>query len=331
MLTLKIYDKKGFAPRVIQVDHFPISLGRGKSNEIEINNDLVSQQHLSLYQSEIGYVIEDLRSANGTFHQGERKNKIEFSHDIEVLLADEVKIEIISSDQILDKTREIFIRQSTSVTKFHETLWFIHFLTFALTFSLAVLAYFTQSLGEEGFKEVILPFVVFLFFVYALTIVGSLFSKVHLKKYNFARFLRISLFLFVGLMSYYFVQDTINFNVRNELTAELIGLVWRLSVIIVSLIASFIIIFPHRSIKKLATWVSIGVISGFLLLTGASHLAEEDSSHYNSYSSIGVPFYPVLGSGSEFSKISSELDKSVKVVQSYREKALKEDGLNEKK
>ncbi|NDJ62019.1 MAG: FHA domain-containing protein [Chloroflexi bacterium] len=49
-----------------------VSLGRDLNNDIVVQDPEISRQHLRLYRTPQGYLVEDLHSTNGTFINGER-------------------------------------------------------------------------------------------------------------------------------------------------------------------------------------------------------------------------------------------------------------------
>ncbi|WP_066638744.1 FHA domain-containing protein [Desulfolucanica intricata] len=52
-----------------------ISIGRDNSNDIQINNDFVSKKHARITLKEHRYLLEDLKSLNGTYINKELVNK----------------------------------------------------------------------------------------------------------------------------------------------------------------------------------------------------------------------------------------------------------------
>ena len=56
--------------RLIQVNKDSASIGRGPENDIQINDPSVSKRHAMVFQTPKGYTIEDLKSQNGTWIDG---------------------------------------------------------------------------------------------------------------------------------------------------------------------------------------------------------------------------------------------------------------------
>lgn len=53
--------------KTIETDRDAITIGRNESNEIQVDNLSVSKQHAKISKQDDKYVIEDLKSTNGTY------------------------------------------------------------------------------------------------------------------------------------------------------------------------------------------------------------------------------------------------------------------------
>ncbi len=65
-----------------------LSLGRDPSNQAVLNGTGVSRMHARVLQTQAGWVLEDLRSANGTWVNGERIERCLLRHGDEVQVGD---------------------------------------------------------------------------------------------------------------------------------------------------------------------------------------------------------------------------------------------------
>jgi pSer/pThr/pTyr-binding forkhead associated (FHA) protein len=52
----------------------PITIGRGSSNALQLDNPAVSRHHAKIFKQGWPFFIEDLKSTNGTYHNGNRIN-----------------------------------------------------------------------------------------------------------------------------------------------------------------------------------------------------------------------------------------------------------------
>lgn len=53
--------------KTVETDKDAITIGRNESNDIQVDNLSVSKQHAKITKKEDRYVIEDLKSTNGTY------------------------------------------------------------------------------------------------------------------------------------------------------------------------------------------------------------------------------------------------------------------------
>jgi len=53
--------------KTFETDKDKITIGRLKSNDIHINNPAVSRQHAQIIKNQGNYLIEDLKSTNGSY------------------------------------------------------------------------------------------------------------------------------------------------------------------------------------------------------------------------------------------------------------------------
>lgn len=66
-MTIKVFIYDGSVEgRSVQIKGDSASVGRGPSNDIQIDEPSVSKRHAGIFKARTGYSIEDLRSQNGT-------------------------------------------------------------------------------------------------------------------------------------------------------------------------------------------------------------------------------------------------------------------------
>ena len=53
--------------KTFETDKDKVTIGRHKSNDIHINNPAASKQHARIIKNQGNYLIEDLKSTNGTY------------------------------------------------------------------------------------------------------------------------------------------------------------------------------------------------------------------------------------------------------------------------
>lgn len=54
-------------PRVIDLDGAPIVFGRAQDVTVTLNDPYISDQHARVYREGVDWLVNDLRSTNGTF------------------------------------------------------------------------------------------------------------------------------------------------------------------------------------------------------------------------------------------------------------------------
>jgi len=68
-ISLKLKDKE---LKTLETDKAEISIGRNENNDIHINNLGASKNHARIFRRNAEYIIEDLKSTNGTLMNNER-------------------------------------------------------------------------------------------------------------------------------------------------------------------------------------------------------------------------------------------------------------------
>jgi len=70
-MTIRVFIHDGpLKRRLMQINEDSASVGRGPSNDIQIDDPSVSKRHAMIFKTPKGYAIEDLRSQNGTWIDG---------------------------------------------------------------------------------------------------------------------------------------------------------------------------------------------------------------------------------------------------------------------
>ena len=70
-MTIRVFIHDGpLKQRLMQINEDSAYVGRGPSNDIQIDDPSVSKRHAMIFKTPKGYAIEDLRSQNGTWIDG---------------------------------------------------------------------------------------------------------------------------------------------------------------------------------------------------------------------------------------------------------------------
>ena len=69
--------------KTIETDKEVITIGRNESNDIQVDNLSVSKQHAAISKEDDKYIIEDLKSTNGTYLNENNISRAELAdHDL---------------------------------------------------------------------------------------------------------------------------------------------------------------------------------------------------------------------------------------------------------
>jgi len=85
---LERYPARGEAAAPIYLRNFPFTVGRSDKSDLTIDSHRVSREHAVLLIEEGRYVVQDLRSTNGTLVNGQRVERMEISDGDIVTFAD---------------------------------------------------------------------------------------------------------------------------------------------------------------------------------------------------------------------------------------------------
>lgn len=98
---LKLINRKENLPFKIQ-EHYYIGnstgIGRSENNEVVLNDRFISKKHARIFKSKGQYYIEDLKSANGTYVNGDRLISTRKLNDKDLLDIGQVEFMFINGD-----------------------------------------------------------------------------------------------------------------------------------------------------------------------------------------------------------------------------------------
>jgi|SRR3954467_14197237 len=73
MATLQILDEGGELTEQWQLGGRPLTVGRGDTADVKIDDDGLSRRHFTIVREGGEFVVRDLSSRNGTWIEGERR------------------------------------------------------------------------------------------------------------------------------------------------------------------------------------------------------------------------------------------------------------------
>ena len=108
-ITLPTTDYK----RLVSIDSFPVSIGRGYANDVIIQDDYVSEKHLELVFSDNQITITDLNSENGIFtNDKERINSEVVIQPGKAIKIGKTSIKFFLPEHQISKTKKLNINKS---------------------------------------------------------------------------------------------------------------------------------------------------------------------------------------------------------------------------
>jgi ABC-type multidrug transport system ATPase subunit/pSer/pThr/pTyr-binding forkhead associated (FHA) protein len=107
-----------------------ITLGRGSNCDVTLDYSFISREHATIEQrGQNKYVITDLGSLNGTFINGKRVKKAEFTHDDVIYLG---RLKLTLKGQIRDLSNEVAIRVDRIVKRYSNDKFGLHETSFEI-------------------------------------------------------------------------------------------------------------------------------------------------------------------------------------------------------
>jgi pSer/pThr/pTyr-binding forkhead associated (FHA) protein len=80
MLTIELKFNNAVL-KTIETDKEVITIGRNVKNDIQIDNLSVSKQHARIVKHKGGYIVEDMKSTNGTYLNEKKITKEKLTHN----------------------------------------------------------------------------------------------------------------------------------------------------------------------------------------------------------------------------------------------------------
>ena len=80
MATLCLLGEDGTMTQRWEIGEQPLAIGRDESADIQIHDESLSRRHFSVARNGNGYVLNDLKSQNGTSVDGKRVQSVKLRH-----------------------------------------------------------------------------------------------------------------------------------------------------------------------------------------------------------------------------------------------------------
>ena len=214
MILLKIYEEDQCILK--KINWYPCIVGRSLHSDISIGHMSVSGRHAIIEAFEDHFVLRDLGSSNGLFHNGIKVESLALKKN-ETLWIGDVKIEVVFDEGLPKTSPGQDLGKSPSHGSLREISGAVSILLMGYVATLSLVLY--QAYGRVWPPDTVYPLFgkAFLLWAAGAGFAGilALFSKINVQKYYFKK---ISLFVFLfGFLAYSVALNinTIIFNLRS--------------------------------------------------------------------------------------------------------------------
>lgn len=288
-LILEITSPSG-DKKYIQPDSFPVNLGRGFSNDIIIDDDYVSKEHLQIAFSEDEITITNLSLENGT-QLLNKKNNITSETQIKPgdrIFIGKTKLKLLTPEykiaetKILDKGKSFFDRYKFILMAWSSLILFVVLSTLNNFF-----ASYYEAEFVEHFGDIHISIVGFILWAGFWTFIGKLSKK---ESAFHKQLMLVSIFFLMDLLLAY-IQDFFVFNFPAA-PVQSFFLNWLLPVYSIFIFYNVLKIGTKISTKKLKITVPTIVLLLFAVTHFTGYVQSLDYS--SSISFVGSVKHPAF-------------------------------------
>lgn len=192
MVLLKLYTDSHSRPKIVHVIHFPFIIGRAIESHLIIDFPCISAKHCYLDINPQGDLfIQDCHSLNGLYTQGD-KISFDLIDSNKIYYIGEMKLEVYINQHNYDKTREIHIPLEVfhGEGNWHKILVWPIFSYLFIIIPETIKIYFTDPLIEGEWAAFFGQMFLIMLGSTLFSALLAFISKIHLKKYQFLRFIK---------------------------------------------------------------------------------------------------------------------------------------------
>jgi len=204
-------------------DEFPVSIGRGYQNDLIIDDPYVSSEHLSINETDNGWLVEDKQSENGIkFRLHSTQSHVNHLNSGDEIILGRTRIRLLSPRHPVPKTHLLPTR--TSISKILSQP-----LVAVSTVLLAIVLLLTEAQlsipVKTGFEKLLAS--IFPTFIFALMWAGiwAFVGRVITHRASFLPHFVAAILVFVISMSASTISDYLTYNLSVTLPATLIEFV----------------------------------------------------------------------------------------------------------
>ncbi len=265
MILVKIFTPGNAVPEIHRIEQYPAGLGRAFDNAIILTDASVSAHHAILERTPEGRLhLRDLHSTNGILEGGRKVEVVDLDQKRSIRIG-HVWIEIQNATEELEDTIPIDFNQFD----LHEAKPWSHRkgLTFAITLAVTslLIRWFEARMMFVSWTTYSVLTQALSFLVAAVGIAGalSLFSKVHLRRYQFyAVFATIMSFAILAQI-HLALSNLITFNINRALVAQVLEEAISAAILFLGFLRLSQLLFPEAGHRTRATFIA-GALLAFL-------------------------------------------------------------------
>ncbi|MCO4794189.1 MAG: FHA domain-containing protein [Bacteriovoracaceae bacterium] len=322
MIILKIKHPSWNNPVVQKVDSFPCSIGRSIKNSIVLSDDSISAEHAIIEkQTDGSFILKDLDSTNGILFEGKRYGQIVLRDHGHIKCGD-VEISTLLGDERLEKTRVIELPKEFQTSK-KKRLKRTASSCLAIVLLIVLNEFLADPLRSENWIDILLSSLISLLVLLGVSGMISVVSKVQHKKYDFLKYLDISMLFGVSYFVLLTFHDSIKFFLNNRMAINIFNLFMVFIFFYIYFSKVLYVFFDGKFKKK----IDIGLIGSFVFVFAVVTLTAKFNSRNTRFVYNGSYIYTTRNFDKDsYSQLNfvDQLDKSFKTVNEYRQEKLEE-------
>jgi hypothetical protein len=318
MLIFKIIDKVTKKEIVHKVESFPCTIGRSVKSTIIIDDDSISALHAVIDNDSNGVFLKDEQSTNGI-----KVNDVVidqyYIHENTKFLFGEIELELLFDEEILDKTRVIDIPEEfyerPNRNKKRNIVIALAIVTILVLFE----KYITAPLRKEDIPDLLAELFGSYFLIGGLSLIASVVSKVHSKKYKIINFLEGFSILVSTIFAYQIISSYLYFYANSRAFTSVLHFLF-FTVLLCGFTLTILTIF-FRARHKKAIYIFTGsCYLGLILFAYVSKTFNEKDVRFKFTSSFEFSPLTYKKEDYPFKSIKSKIMDSFKELDKLRTK-----------
>ncbi len=265
MILIKVYAPGNVAPEIHRVEKFPAGVGRAFDNTIILTDTSVSAHHAVLERGTEGRLhLRDLQSTNGILEGGRKVEVVDLDQKRSIRIG-HVWIETQSSSEPLEDTASIDFNQFD----LSESKPWSHRKGVTIAIFLTLVSLLVRWLEAQLILVSWTPYTVLTQSLsFSLAAIGfavalSLFSKVHLRRYQFYSVFATIMSFAILAQIHFAAANLVTFNINRALLAQVLEELVSATILFLGFLRLSQLLFPEAGHRTRAMFIA-GVLIAFL-------------------------------------------------------------------